>query len=288
MAREPVVAGKFYESDFTKLDKELNGCFSSKLGPGELPIRRDDEQKIKAIIVPHAGYFYSGPCAAWAYKEIAERHLPKTYVILGFSHGGMPSGISIEDWKTPFGIVKTDKDLAIYLKDNTSLKINESVHEEEHSIEVQVPFLQFVNRDALGTMKILPISFGRDLDFEKIALELSKALKSRDVVYIVSSDFTHYGRNYGYVPFTTDIQAKLKDLDVHAIKLINSLDINGFSDFLNRSNITICGYYPILLLMKILSLDEEPSKGNLLMYYTSAEISGDYSTSVSYVSILFK
>ncbi|MFH0875724.1 MAG: AmmeMemoRadiSam system protein B [archaeon] len=288
MARQAIVEGKFYEKDFGALDKQITGCFTGEKGPGELPITRDDTKKIKAIIAPHAGYVFSGSAAAWAYKEIAERHFPKTYILLGFSHDGEDSGISIEDWKTPFGLIKTDKALAMHLKENTSLKINETPHISEHSIEVQLPFLQFVSKDQLANLNILPISIDRDIDFRTLGEEMYNALKGKDIVFIVSSDFTHYGRGYGYVPFTTDISARLKEMDEKAIDLIKWLKIDEFGDYLNRTQITICGYYPILLLMKILSMEEDKPKGSLLMYYTSGELTGDYSMSVSYVSMMFR
>ncbi len=277
--RSPVVAGQFYASDFLELNKQIEECFRE--GPGALPVKRT-AQKIKAIIVPHAGYVFSGKCAAWAYKEIAESHFPKTYVLLGFSHHGMRSGISIEDWKTPFGLVKTNKDLARELKD--IVPINEEPHTHEHSIEVQLPFLQFANKDRMKEIRILAISIGRDLDYKKVGTGLASALAGKDVVIIVSSDFTHYGPSYGYVPFTTDIPERLNKLDKQAIDLITALDVDGFAKFINETNITICGYYPILTLMKMLNQAE----GSLLMHYTSGDITKDYRNSVSYASILFK
>ncbi|MBN2422561.1 AmmeMemoRadiSam system protein B [Candidatus Woesearchaeota archaeon] len=288
MVRQAVVAGQFYDYDFDDLDKQIKQCFTSKFGPGGLPVRRDNEKHVKAIIVPHAGYFFSGSCAAWAYKELAESHFPRTYVLLGFSHQGLPSGISIEDWKTPFGIIKTNKSLAIELKENTSLDINEIPHQHEHSIEVQLPFLQFVNKDLMKEIKILAISISRDIDFKILGEEIAKVMANKDVVYIVSSDFTHYGSNYGYLPFTSDIEKRLNELDKGAIDLIKNLNISGFSEYINRTHITICGYYPILLLMKILSMEETKPLGSLLMHYTSGDIMKDHKNSVSYVSILFK
>ncbi|MBU0756860.1 MAG: AmmeMemoRadiSam system protein B [Nanoarchaeota archaeon] len=288
MVRSPIVAGKFYEGDFEQLEKEITGLFAAKLGPGELPITRNESRKIKGIIVPHAGYVYSGSCALWAYKEIAESHFPKTYVLLGFSHMGEQSGISIEDWKTPFGMVKTDKDLAIELKENTCLDINEDAHMNEHSIEVQLPLLQFASKDRMKDIRIVAISVNRDVDFRQLGEEMEKVLSKKDVVFIVSSDFTHYGRSYGYLPFTSDIKERLNNLDRKGIDFITKLDIPGFSDYINTTQVTICGYYPILLLMKLFSDEEVKPKGSLLMHYTSSDLTEDYSSSVSYVSILFK
>lgn len=287
MVREPVVAGQFYEEEFDKLNKQLEFLFSSERGPGDLPVKRG-KSKIKAVIVPHAGYFFSGQCAAWAYKEVAEAEFPKAYIILAPNHNDYSSGISIEDWRTPLGLVKTDKDIIRGLKENTELEINESAHNSEHSLEVQLPLLQFVSKDKLGQLRIVPITIGRDIAYDKLGEDLFKYFLKKNIVFIISSDFTHYGPNYRYVPFTTDIPDRLNNLDLGAIDLIKKIDFKGFADYVNKTNITICGYMPILILLKLLSLYEMQPKAELLMHYTSADILGDHRNSVSYVSIVFR
>jgi MEMO1 family protein len=280
--REPTAFG-FYEDNFDMLEKQIKQCFMHKLGPGDLPIKKRDK-KLKAVIVPHAGYAYSGPCAAWAYKEIAEAEFPDVFIILGTTHTSRKSGISIEDWKTPLGVVKVDKNLAIKLKENTDLEIDEEIHKNEHSIEVQLPFLQFVNKDKLNNLKILPISVSNDIDFKKLAKDMKKVLKDKKVTYITSSDFTHYGPSYGYVPFSTDIEQRLEKLDKQAFDLITSFNTGGFIDFLNKTGDTICGFMPVLLLMELL----ENAKPEVLLYYTSGSLTSDFKNSVSYASIIFR
>ncbi|NTV24285.1 MAG: AmmeMemoRadiSam system protein B, partial [Nanoarchaeota archaeon] len=102
MVRQPAVKGMFYEADEKKLRLEIESCFISKFGPGDLPGKRGSE-RIIGVLVPHAGYTYSGPCAAWAYKVIAETRLPEAYIILGTDHRGKGSAISIDSWETPLG-----------------------------------------------------------------------------------------------------------------------------------------------------------------------------------------
>ncbi len=280
--REPIATG-FYEDNFDALEKQIIECFKHKLGPGDLPIKKRDK-KLKAVIVPHAGYSYSGPCAAWAYKEIAESQFPDTFILLGPTHTSSKSGISLEDWKTPFGIVKTDKDLAIKIKENTELEIDEETHIDEHSIEVQLPFLQFVNKDKLSNLKIVAIAIANDIDYRKLANDLKKITKDKKIVFIVSSDFTHYGPDYGYVPFSSDIKERLENLDKEAFNHIKNLNADGFADFINKSGATICGFMPILLLLEML----EKAKVEVLLYYTSAALTGDERNSVSYASITFR
>jgi AmmeMemoRadiSam system protein B len=285
--REPAVAGQFYESDFDSLNKQIEACFNSERGPGALPIKRTDKE-IKAVIVPHAGYQFSGACAAWAYKEIAESQFPKAFVLLGPNHFGFGSGLSIEDWKTPFGVVKTDKDMVRGLKDNTQLKIAEQHHITEHSLEVQVPFLQFSNKDNIQFIKLVPMVFGRDIDFEVIGKELFDFFKNKDVVFIISTDFTHYGSHYGYLPFTSDVPDRLNKLDKGATDLIMEFNTRGFKDYVNKTGITICGYMAILVFLAMMEHNENKPKPHLLMHYTSGDVVGDYRNSVSYASIVFK
>jgi MEMO1 family protein len=109
MVRQPIVAGQFYENNSSELDKQIANCFKSDFGPASLP-KQKRKNRLIGIISPHAGYPFSGPCQAWSYKEIAESEFPDTYILLGLSHGGYESCLSIKNWKTPFGIVKNDKE----------------------------------------------------------------------------------------------------------------------------------------------------------------------------------
>jgi AmmeMemoRadiSam system protein B len=289
MVREPCVAGQFYEKNAEKLEKQLLDCYTSKYGPGDLPVKRTDK-KITAIIAPHAGYQFSGPCAAWAYKEIAESKFPYAFILLGPNHFGTGSGISIEDWKTPLGVVKTDKKIAEELSEHTSLKIAEHEHAAEHSLEVQLPFLQFSNKDKIDELKIVPITIGQDIDFMKLGKELADYFKkcNKEVVFIISSDFTHYGPGYHYLPFTTDVPSRISKLDKGAIELILKLDTNGFRDYVNKTLITICGYMPILVYLAMTSEMQMKITPKFLMHYTSGDILGDFKNSVSYAAIQFR
>lgn len=285
MTRQASVAGSFYEADFNKLEQQIKDCFYSELGPGDLPTRRT-ENKIKAVIVPHAGYAYSGPCAAWAYKRIAESKFPDTYILIGPNHQGKGSSISIEDWKTPIGLIKNNKDLTREISEKTGIPINESNHASEHSIEVQLPFLQFASKDNLKNLKIIPITLSHDIKITEFANNLAKTINefNKEVVLIISSDFTHYGRNYGYIPFEEEPQKKIKEMDLKAIKAIKNNDLKGFLDHIEETQSTICGQIPIIVLMQ--TLKEYLAK--LEMYYTSTQISDDLKNSVSYASITFK
>jgi len=284
MVRQPIVDGQFYSERFEELEKQITESFMSEFGPGDLPTKRNDSI-VKGVISPHAGYVYSGPGAAWSHKAIAESAFPDVFIMLGVDHSGFGSGLSIEDWKTPLGLVKSDKDLIIAIKEKTSLKINEMAHAREHSIEVQLPFLQFCNKDLMKDIKIIPITVSSDIDIKKTAEELKSVLKSKNFCIIASSDFTHYGMNYGFVPFQDHVKEKMEDLDKRAIAFIADMDPDGFLDYVEKTGATICGALPISLMINILKGSTEVK---LEQYYTSGDIVKNYSNAVGYASIVFK
>ena len=159
-----------------------------------------------AVIVPHAGYMYSGSCAAWAYKAIAEAEMPDLFIIIGPSHNYSNSGFSMETFETPLGLARVHQDFARNLSEKGNLKQNEVIHADEHSLEVQIPFLQFIFKKQIEKIKVLPILISHDVDINKIALDIKETLIETGLkaTFIISSDFTHYGPNYRYVPFSTD------------------------------------------------------------------------------------
>jgi len=285
MIRKPLVSGQFYPSNFQELDKEINNCFNSKFGPGALPIKKR-EKKILGVIAPHAGYTFSGPCQAWAYKEIAESYFPDLFILLGLSHSGFKTCLSLYDFETPFGIVKNDIDFGRALIKNSNIPENEDSHKLEHSIEVQLPFLQFVSRDYLGKLRICPLICSPDIPYEDIANALYKTIKelNKKVIIIASSDFTHYGINYGYFPFTENIKENIYNFDKEAISFIEKLDEKRFLKYVEENNATICGYYPIATMIN-LAKKLGAKKGKLLIYYTSGDVINDYSSCVGYASI---
>jgi AmmeMemoRadiSam system protein B len=288
MTRQPVVKGQFYESENNALKNQIEDCFCSKFGPGKLSEKRTNNN-IKAVIVPHAGYFFSGPCAAWAYQEIAESRNSGTFMIIGPNHNSFGTAFSGDEWETPFGVVQPQKELIAKLSKATSIKISEPEHRLEHSMEVQIPFLQYIFRDTPDKLRIIPLIVGYHLNYKKIGKQIYSVLtaEKKDIIIIISSDFTHYGPNYDYVPFTDNILDRLSKLDMKAVELITKLDISGFEDYLKTTGITICGFMPILILLSIMQNYSIKPMVKLLKYYKSAEVVKDYNNSVSYVSMVF-
>jgi len=284
--RKPIMAGQFYEASPTRLEKQLHDSFVHDKGPGDLPASRGSPV-IKAIISPHAGYSYSAPCAAWGYKEIAEAKLPDTFIILGVDHSGYgTTALSTDSWETPLGLMRVDNQLATAIMRKAGIPDDSSAHSTEHSIEVQLPFLQFVNKAEMEKLRFIPITISHDKDLKQLAIDIMESIMdlNRTVTFIASSDFTHYGRSYRYLPFTSEVPKRLNELDGGAIKLIKELNAEGFAKYVGDTMATICGTQTIYLLLSML----KKTKGELLQYYQSGDLSGDYKNTVGYASIVFR
>ncbi|MBT7902445.1 AmmeMemoRadiSam system protein B [Candidatus Woesearchaeota archaeon] len=295
MIRKPYVAEQFYSDDFAELNDQVKNCFIKKNGPGEFSLNTRSKN-IKAVIVPHAGYAYSGPCAAWAFKELGETKFPDTIIILGVNHSNNLTCCSDLDWETPFGMVKPDSEFIQKLSEE-NIPIENQDHEFEHSIEVQLPFLQFISKDYLKKLRIAPILIG-DSNVSEIASKIFAAITSlnsnlkenRNFLIIVSSDFTHYGRNYRYIPFETGIKERVKEFDMNYIEAIKKMDSNLFLSEVNKKMGTVCGQFAIATMMELLQKLNPNQKINvsLLQYYSSGDIIGDFKNSVSYAALKFE
>ncbi len=305
--RKPAYAGQFYPENEVSLKKQIEQCFLSSFGPGSMPSvvdkkhikshKHHTKHSIKAAIAPHAGYLYSGHAAAFAYKEICEAKQPDAFLILGTNHSSSTTCLCDQDFETPFGAAKIDKEIVQLISKNCSIKVNNIAHSTEHSIEVQVPFLQFIgelNGERGNQLKIVPLLVSEDIDFSETGKNIAKAIKDskKEVTIIVSADFTHFGFNYGYTPFMPGpgSQEKIKELDFGAIDFIKKMDSRKFISYVGETGATICGAAPIALLIETLRNLHPHSKISVevLKYYTSAEIAGGFGSSVSYAGIIFR
>ncbi|MDH4122582.1 MAG: AmmeMemoRadiSam system protein B, partial [Thermoplasmata archaeon] len=156
--RNPAVSGQFYPDDKSQLSAEISNCFKSPLGPGsDVSKKPISERTIIGAVSPHAGYMFSGPVAAHLYYALRNQKAPSTVVIVGPNHTGYGAGLAVttEDFLSPLGIAKTDTKLVEKLVDDLYV-VDPSAHAYEHSIEVQIPFMQYIGWDA----KIVPICVG--------------------------------------------------------------------------------------------------------------------------------
>lgn len=276
--RPPGVAGAFYTSDSDALRKQVDAYLAEGVKKANV------EGKPIALVVPHAGYDYSGRCAGVAYAAVKGKGY-KRVVVLAFSHRGMipASGsiLRVDAYRTPLGDVPLDRAACDTLLKSERFGSFPAADRFEHSLEVQLPFLQ----RALGTFQLVPILLGRleEEDYAPTAAEIRKVV-DQDTLLVASSDFTHYGERFDFAPFRTDVRQNIEKLDKGAIDFILKLDGPGFTGYLRRTGATICGRDPIRVLIHLLP---KGAKGQLLDYYTSGDEAGDYRHSVSYAAIAF-
>jgi len=240
--RRPAVAGQFYEGDGAALARQVESCFTDERGPGSLPTRqRSSGRKVRAAVVPHAGYVFSGPIAAHAYRLIAADRPPESVLVLGVDHYGASRGASLSErpWLTPLGPTPVDRGLVAALR-KLPVEVDEEAHRREHSIEVQLPFLEYV----LPHPRFVPleIGFGPYAFLEEVASVVRAAIADRDVLLIASTDFSHY------------VAAATADrLDHMAIEPILAGDPRGLYDTVTRNDISMCGIAPTTVLLAALA-----------------------------------
>ena len=274
--RTPAVAGMFYPGETNELKKTIQDCFMHSFGPRKIP-PTDSTKKIFGVICPHAGYVYSGPVACHSLYAISAN--PTTlFIIVGPNHWGIGCNVaSMKDcmWETPLGNVEVDSESALELVNYSKIiELDLFSHTKEHSLEVQIPMLQEVYKNKF---KILPIAL---IDQSKqSAIEVGNAMakisKKKNAMIIGSSDFTHYEEN--------EFAHKQ---DKALIEPILDLDVDRFYTVLNKKKITACGYGAIASTM-IACKELGATKGELLKYATSGDITGDTSSVVGYGSIIF-
>lgn len=262
--RQPAVAGQFYPLRSEYLEKELKKCFEG------LEIR---ERNVLGAVCPHAGYIYSGKVAAHVYAAIPSAD---TYVLFGPNHTGYGSPVSVsrDTWKTPLGTVEVDSELADGFL-GSIVDADELGHKYEHSIEVQLPFLQYrFKRD----FRILPICMG--MQDKETAIEVGSLVADlvseggKRVVFIASSDFTHYQPS-GFA----------REMDNEIIESILNLDVSEMYGRLYRRNASVCGYGPIAAMLTA-SKKLGGNRATLLNYANSGDISGDLDSVVGYAAII--
>jgi len=279
--RRPTVAGQFYEGDAEALRAQIKNCFLNDIGPKKLPnVNLDNHPRsIVGMICPHAGYMYSGPVAASAFFQLALDGKPGTVVLMGPNHTGYGSALSLMiegAWRTPLGDVEIDSETANKIIRETSvIDVDELAHRYEHSIEVQLPFLQFLYGN---TFNIVPICFlMQDYDSAvEVGRALEQVLASSNTIVIASSDMTHY---------ETAKTAATKDQA--ALKAVTDMDAKRFYEIVEAQNITACGYAPITALITY-AKGVNAKEAKLLSYHNSGDITGDYSSVVGYAAVSFR
>lgn len=263
--RFPCVAGQFYEGDRSGLLRQVKECLPKNV------VKRP----VRGAVVPHAGLMYSGGVAGEVYAAL---HGTPTVILLGPNHTGegKPLGLSSAAyWRTPLGDVEIDRTVSKHLlRGIAGLEEDEEAHRFEHSLEVQLPFLQIVSE---GT-KIVPIclGFGTPETYKTFGARLAEVLSAfkEEICVIASSDMTHY-----------ESHESAKQKDHYAIQAILSIDPDELSRRVKERRISMCGFAPVIAMLAY-ARQRGALQGELLRYRTSGDASGDYSSVVGYAAIL--
>jgi AmmeMemoRadiSam system protein B len=277
--RSPAVAGMFYPDNPKELRDLIDQSFrNQRFGPGRAPPASGHKRRIFGIVSPHAGYVYSGAVAANGYYEASSADF-QNVIMVGPNHYGIGSGVATMKggvWVTPLGDVPVNQDLAAQVASKSRITdFDNDAHSRDHCLEVQLPFLQCI-KTGFG---IVPVILRmQDID---TAFDLGNAIA--DVVgeeidrtlLVASSDFTHYEPNS---------EAHKKDGEL--IKAVLGLDVTKFYAVLERLDVSACGYGAIASIM-IAAKNLGASRGELLRYATSGDVTGDPSAVVGYSSIVF-
>lgn len=276
--RPAVKAGSWYDGNPSVLKQQIERFFQAA------EAKKPDEP-VRALISPHAGYVYSGQTAAFGYKNLEAGKI-KRVIVLAPSHYARFDGGSILDvthYETPLGRMPLDRKRCDELLKYEQFTSVPAAHAQEHSLELQLPFLQYALR---RDFELVPIVIGniRPGWYEPMA-DLLLPLWDEETLVVASSDFTHYGSNFGYVPFKKNVAENLKKLDMGAVEKILNMDYKAFNDYIDETAATICGRKAISLLLCMAA--KKGYKAQLMKYTTSGELTGDYAHSVSYASICF-
>ncbi len=273
--RRPAVAGQFYEGSAEALRRQVDACFSDGRGPGPLPpgTSPPPTRRMRAAIVPHAGLPYSGPIAAHVYAELAADPRPEAVLVLGVDHHGIGplAALSVRPWHTPLGDVPIAAELARALA-VPPVTVDEPAHALEHSIEVQLPFLQRV----VPTVPFVPLQIryaGLD-SLVRVAHIVRQAVEGREAVVLASSDLTHY------LP-----AERARALDEEMLARISARDSAGLYRLVRDRALSMCGIAPVTVLLEALA--EEPLTARLLRYGHSGE-AAPMREVVGYASVAFE
>ncbi len=259
MLRHPVVAGMFYDADAHALRKHME----------KLLVQKEEKLNARAIIVPHAGYVYSGAVAGEVFSSV---RMPDTFIIMGPNHTGAGAPVSVMNkgvWRTPLGDARINSPLADEIINNSDFaEADTAAHLQEHSIEVQLPFIQALRK----SFTFVPITIGTDDEkvLKETACAIREAMRDKDILLVSSTDLTHYEG-------AKDAEKK----DNMALKKIEEVDPEGLADTVNKNSISMCGWMPTyaaLYAARLLGAE----KGKIIRYTNSGEASGDFGRVVGY------
>ncbi|MBE6508600.1 MAG: MEMO1 family protein [Methanobrevibacter sp.] len=282
MIRQPAVAGAFYPRDADNLKQLIESCFLDDSGVGFIPELNNFEGTDYPInvMVPHAGYQYSGAVASHGYCKLVQNGFPEVFIIISPNHTGFGTEVSVfneGEWITPLGSVEVDSQFAEEIISQSDIASADfSAHIREHSIEVQLPFLQYFSSD----FKIVPITMGTQnfvtsSDLSRSILEAGKKL-GKSYAVIASTDLSHFNN-----------QEKANKVDSFVLEDIEEMNEFKLFEEVVQYNITMCGYGPVMTTISISKMANK-NESEILAYQTSGDVTGDFTSVVGYASGVFR
>jgi AmmeMemoRadiSam system protein B len=273
--RLPCQAGRFYEASASALRRQIEACFRHEFGSRGLPhVREQGPRQVIALVAPHAGYMYSGAVAAKGYAYMAEDGRPDAVVLLGPNHTGYGTGVSIMVggvWRTPLGDLRINMELATAIQQRSEfMDVDAAAHLYEHSIEVQLPFLQYV----YGPIPFVPICMRmQDVEVSRdVGAAIAHAAVGKNVAIIASTDLNHY-----------EAQSIAEEKDQLALDAVRRLDEAALQAVVEAHGISMCGYGPVSAAI-VASKTLGAAKAVVLQHKTSGDITGDRRQVVGYAA----
>ena len=306
--REPSHAGSWYTADGTALADELGAYLRAVPASASIDPRRAP----RPVIAPHAGYSYSGPAAAWAYKAVDPRVVRRVF-LLGPSHHVFLKRCALttcDTYRTPMGDLAVDADAVAELRGTGAFaEMSLTVDEDEHSLEMHLPYIRAVFKDEKNMPPLVPVLVGA---LSSAAEKTFGAIFAPYVddpanLFVVSSDFCHWGARFGYTPFlkaedrrryetetntntsasgTPNIHESIEALDRRGMALIETKDADGFAAYLEETRNTVCGRHPISVFLRALRASSAFAEREVrfVRYEQSSAVTSERESSVSYAS----
>ena len=276
----PTVAGTWYTADPRALARQIDDLLEQGRKAA------DPTRPVRAVIAPHAGLVYSGEVAGRGFAWLRDRRFERV-VLLGPSHHAAFPGAALPQatvYRTPLGEIAIDARSIEALGGRPGIRIDDAPFRPEHCLEAEILFLQ----RALGAdWLLLPLLIGAGTTAND-ADTLAEALRrwaTPETLIVVSSDFTHFGPQFRYVPFDDRVPERIERLDMGAVDRILAVDPGGFADYVERTGATICGRDAIGVLLRLLP---RGVRGSLVAYDTSGRMTGSWDHTVSYASVVFQ
>ncbi|MCP3981523.1 MAG: AmmeMemoRadiSam system protein B [bacterium] len=277
----PNVAGTWYPGEASRLEREIDRQLRDAAGGEALA----EGRRVRAIVAPHAGLRYSGAVAASAFASLRMAGVERV-VLFGPSHYHAFPGAAVPphaSYRTPLGGVAIDTEAIRTLAQRPGIRVADLPFHREHSLEMELPFLQ---RRLQPGWKLVPLLLGGadDAGENGRVAEALGELDDDSTLFVVSSDFVHYGRDFDYVPFENDVHRRIEELDMGAIERIRAGDADGFNAYVRKTGATICGRAAIEVLLRRLT---SRCTATLSAYDTSGRMTDDVTHSVSYAGLVF-